>query len=302
MQGGGRSRPVMAPFAEQLAARLAGASYQAMTGEAAAWTAALTKTADLLALDGVIVGADPTLLAESLGAQVDWRGDTPALARRPEAVAPGPAAGARLAVALETADRLFQTIRGARVGIAAMTGPLTLAEQLFGAPGAKDALRSLKPSLVSIAEAYCKTRPDILLLMETAGFAGKAVTSRERRAFSALRNVASYYNVRLGLYVEEYAGAALDGLAALNMDFYVAGVDAGGKAAPVAAILALAGQWLGLALPFGAPDEALEMLDKLFANAPGGQECFVTSLGEIPPTTDVAVLRDLLGRLRTVSS
>jgi len=160
-------KPVMAPFIEHLAARIAGISYQEMTSDAGSWTAALSRTADLLQIEGVIVGGDITLLVEALGGSIEWQDDRPQMSKPPISINTEPTAFGRLNTAIETANRLFQVLRKTHGCIAAMPGPMTLVSQIYGEVDLVDGLSALKPALVSVAEAYCMTRPDILLLIET---------------------------------------------------------------------------------------------------------------------------------------
>ncbi len=288
---GRAARPVLAPFVECLATRVAGTSYQAMTADAGNWTAALSKTASLLGLDAVVVGADDTLLAEALGATIVWRDGRPELGAPPLALADEPAMQARLKVAIEAASRLFQVSRGAHGCIAAMTGPATLVSQIYGQAGMADGLSALKPALVSVAEAYCKTRPDILLLLETQ--ARLSGDSRLRRTLSAIKNVASYYDVRLGIYVASYAPADL---AAFSADVFVLGGDENLMKEAVMALCETPSM-VGLALPLGSGD-CLHMVQHVRSALKGGSNLLLTSSGDIAADADIERLRNELSQLR----
>lgn len=289
---GRAERPVLAPFVERLAARIAGTSYQAMGADAGNYTAALSKTANLLGLDAVVVGADDTLLAEALGASVTWQDGRPELGAPPSALADEPAAQARLKVAIEAASRLFQVTRGAQGCIAAMTGPATLASQIYGQAGMADGLSALKPSLVSVAEAYCKTRPDILLLVETHGVLS-ATEPRLRRTLSAIKNVASYYDVRFGIYAASYVPADLS---ALNADVVVLGGDESLMKEAVAA-LGQTSSTVGLALPMGRGD-CLHVVQHVQDALKSGSNFLLTSSGDIAADADIERLRNELSQLR----
>lgn len=289
---GRAARPVLAPFVECLAARVAGTSYQAMTADAGNWTAALSKTASLLGLDAVVVGADDTLLAEALGATIVWRDGRPELGAPPLALADEPAMQARLKVAIEAASRLFQVSRGAHGCIAAMTGPATLVSQIYGQAGMADGLSALKPALVSVAEAYCKTRPDILLLLETQARLS-AGDSRLRRTLSAIKNVASYYDVRLGICATSYAMADL---AAFNADVFVLGGDENLMKEAVMA-LGETPSMVGLALPLGSGD-CLHVVQHVRGAPKGGSNLLLTSSDDIAAEADIERLRTELTQLR----
>lgn len=289
---GRAARPVLAPFVERLSARIAGTSYQAMCADAGNYTAALSKTANLLALDAVVVGADDTLLAEALGATIIWRDGRPEISAPPSALADEPATQARLKIAIEAASRLFQVTRGAQGCIAAMTGPATLATQLYGQAGMADGLSALKPALVSVAEAYCKTRPDILLLVETHGVLS-ATEARLRRTLSAIKNVASYYDVRLGIYAASYVAADL---AAFSADVFVLGSNENLMKEAVMA-LGEASSTVGLALPVGSGD-CLHVVQHVRGALKGGSNFLLTSSGDIAADADIERLRNELSQLR----
>lgn len=261
-------RPVIAPFIERLAARIAGVSYEAMTQDAGRWTAALSKAATLLDVDAVIVGGDITLLAEALGGPLEWRDDRPVLIAPPPALDNQLRDSGRLSTAIETADRLFQSLRKTHGCIAAMPGPITLASQAFGGRGCADDPGPLKSALVSVAEAYCKTRPDILLLIEKEPISAGLNAPRLRRLYGALKNIAAYYDVRLALYVEDYSPADFPALRALNADLYVLAATANSLAA----------------------DPGRTGLGE-----PG---LLIPSAGEVPADADLERLRDLLDRLK----
>ncbi|MBW7836915.1 MAG: hypothetical protein H3C28_09825 [Sphingomonadales bacterium] len=289
---GRAARPVLAPFVERLAARVTGTSYQAMGADAGNYTAALSKTANLLGLDAVVVGADDTLLAEALGATIVWRDGRPELGAPPLALADEPAMQARLKVAIEAASRLFQVIRGAQGCIAAMTGPATLASQIYGQAGMADGLSALKPALVSVAEAYCKTRPDILLLLETQSHLS-AGDSRLRRTLSAIKNVASYYDVRFGIYAASYVPADL---AAFNADVIVLGGDESLMPEAVSA-LGQSSSPLGLALPMGR-GACADIIRSIQDTSKSETMFLLTSSGDIAADADIERLRNELSQLR----
>lgn len=293
-------RHVVAPFAEHLAARIAGTNYQAMTADAASWAASLQKMASFLKLDGVIVGADTTLLAEAMGAPIIWRGDWPEIGGRPVSMAGDFNHHGRLGTAVETANRLFQIIRGTHGCIAAMVGPMTLANQIYGAENAREGLGTLKAALVSVAEAFSKTRPDILLLLESANLTECANISHYRRIISAIKNVASYYNIKLGIYAEDFAYAQLLEISHLNADLYIFGGTSCQSRPPIND-LENVNAGLEIALHMDnfariAPDALDFMKDRNDNPA-----LFITSFGEIAADAEIENIRNFLTDIGNIS-
>lgn len=247
LAGAAPARPPVMPVLGGLAAQIGMTGYRQMTSDCGAWTAGLTRSVDLLAVDAAIVGFDLTLTAEALGLPLDWQGDRPVLAAGPlERLPEATAAGSRLAIAIETAGRLFPML-SRRVGcIAAMVGPMTLAEQMFGRQDGPSRVAELRGLQVQVAEAFCHTRPDLLLFVEGRALGGAGIGMPERKAFNTLRNVAHHFNVATAVYLHEFTAAALDSLALLNLDFILLGAPPAEDAA--LASLAEAGRGIGLAV------------------------------------------------------
>ncbi len=232
LRGDAVERPPFLPLVNRLAARLAGCSVQEMQSDAGLWTGGLAAASKLLAADAVAVAYDPTLMAEGLGAQVTWKGDSPRPATAGKAEAPlaeSPEANGRLGVALEVMRRLFPTMAGTCGCVAVLTGPVTTAAMLFGPAGAVKRAADIKAPVLRCVEAACQTRPDLLLFMEGAGFLTGGVTPAHRRIYGTLKNVATYYNIPVGLYLRGYAEQDdLSQLAALGLDCVALGSAASG--------------------------------------------------------------------------
>lgn len=292
-------RHVIAPFAEHLAARIAGTSYQEMTGDTASWATSLQKMAGFLKLDGVVVGADTTLLAEALGAPMLWQGDWPKICGRPDSMDGEVKYHGRLGAAVETADRLFQIIRGAHGCIAAMVGPLTLANQIYGEEGAREGLSTLKAAVVLVAEAFAKTRPDILLLIETVNMTGCANLSHYRRIISAIKNVGSYYNIKLGIYVEGDDPAQVSEISGLNADLYILG-EMSCRSASLIGDFGNFDVGLGLALPMDKSARVAPDILGFHEWRDGNPALLITSFGEIAADVEIENLRNLLTYLGNI--
>jgi len=295
-------KPVMAPFIEHLAARIAGISYQEMTSDAGSWTAALSRTADLLQIEGVIVGGDITLLVEALGGSIEWQDDRPQMSKPPISINTEPTAFGRLNTAIETANRLFQVLRKTHGCIAAMPGPMTLVSQIYGEVDLVDGLSALKPALVSVAEAYCMTRPDILLLIETQTSVVGQSGSLLRRIFNAIRNVASYYDVRVALYVEGGSISDFPTLSTFNTDFYVLSPNQDNLNFLVKN-MAKFGQpteGLGLVLPMDDSDGVETIIQNVSGTLGNRQGLLMMSSAEISADVDIERLSILLNRFRAM--
>ncbi len=274
-------RPPFAPFVEPLAARVGGIGYLDMTGDATAWANNLAKTADLLGLDAVAVGFDTALTAESIAA-ADGLDDSWAPA-------------GRLAAAMDTAERLFQTQRAARGCIAVMTGPLTLAGQLFG-DQAVDRVGEVKQAQLAIAEGFCKARPDMLLFVESDPPAGIDWAKTGRRAYNALRNLVAHYNVATALHIGAGDTPPADGLTGLKMDFLVLAPGADDALTGAAAI----GCGLALDLEDGEGAAAAAVEGILSDSSPwAGRPHFITSDGPLAAGADIEQLRAVSSRIST---
>ena len=225
--GGTPPAPIYAPLFTALAARIGGTGYHGMSGDPALWSAAITRTAGLFDLDAVCLTADPVLVAEACGAPVVWAADRPSLTGPAPAIAEAPQDARRLAAFLATAGRTFATADRARV--AALTGPLALAAQLFGADGAESGLNAAKQVLNGALETLCAARPDLLVLVEGPALTAAAAGGPLRRAYNTLKNVAGYFDVPLAVVLEGYAPDALAACAALPADIFVLGRAADGS-------------------------------------------------------------------------
>ncbi|MBI5014805.1 MAG: hypothetical protein HZB55_04860 [Deltaproteobacteria bacterium] len=222
-------RAAFLPFLSTLAARVGGTTLERMTSDPGAWAASLLKAADLLDADGVVVGFDWTLLAEGCGARIGWDGDRPRVEGPTRSLSDAPESVGRLATALEAARRVFAVCRPRRGCVAALTGPVTLAHQLFGPEEASGRLADAKLLTVRVAEAICRERPDMLCLLERGEWGPEGPTPAHRRVYSTLKNVASYYNIPLVLYLEDYDPPTLASLAALRADVYLLGPAPGNR-------------------------------------------------------------------------
>jgi len=283
------ARPPLVPLLGGLAARAGGTTYRQMSGDAGAWTACLTKAAALFAVDALVVGADPSLSIEAVGAPLAWQDDEPRAGRFGGSPATAIPAGGRLAAAVETTSRLFSVMRPRLGCVAAMAGPWLLAGQAFGADGAAAGVAALRPFQVALVEALCKSAPHVLLFLETGGLT--AVGPAERRAYNTLLNVARHYNVATAVLIDAGRPELLAGVAALGTDFVLLDADPG-----AAALGALAGAVRGVGFPAFTADGRLAA--STAAALAAKTNLLLTSAQPLAAGVDIRTLRAAMDSLR----
>jgi hypothetical protein len=252
LEGRRSLRPAFIPLLSGLVATVSDTPYHEMVSDPTVWSNGLMKTADLFDVDGVVVGCDFKLLAEAYGSKIDWQTKPPRLTAIPDLIEAPPATGGKMEHVIESARRVNQMCRDTKASIAALTGPLTLASQLFGRQADSSRLREVKDLLVKEVEAFCDTRPDAILLMEGRALANCRIGLAQRRIFKTIKNIAGYFNIPLGLYLQGYdVGGPSSELASLEMDFYIFGAGAQNTLPPLSMLLALTetGSCFGLGLP-----------------------------------------------------
>lgn len=242
------------PMLEKLAPRVAGISYQQMSSDATAWANALSQAAQLVGSNALTLGWDDTLLAEACGVPLAWEQDRPRLAGRAASFNAQARSAGRMPVLLETAQRLCQTTKAEGACVLAVTGPATLARQVFAAQPDKPVLEQLKPLLVEVVEALCQGRPECLVFMESGAALACEVTPDLRRIYNTLKNIAAYYGVMAALHLDGYADwqQTATRWAALKLEHLLLGTDAAGHAPQPAALTG----WSSLGWPLAAGDLA----------------------------------------------
>lgn len=291
-------RAAYVPFFSSVAARIGGTGIEAMMSDPGLWTSCLVKTAELLDLDGVVAGFDRLLVAEACGCRVDTENETWGVEPLQGPLASAPEESERWADALETTKRVFHACRQERMCVAAMTGPLSLATQLFGPDGGAERVAEVKGPLVRLAEAYCETRPDVLCIVELGASSAEEMLPGFRRLYQTLRNVASYYDIPVALYLEGYEPGALEPFGRLGLDMYLLGPSTAG-APPRGALEVLSQRALavGLGLPIDDLQEARRLIDlgheiDEALGRPGG--LLFTSHEATSCTVDIDMLHDLV--------
>ena len=131
-------------------------------GLAALWDAAPT--------DALVTCCAAAIEAEAAGAELDWEGYPPRVARRPEreVAVTDLVKSSRLAVALEATRRLSATARGEPLLVAALTGPTTLAGELAGEGAVSAAILERAGAIgVELAGEFCRAGANLIVLLET---------------------------------------------------------------------------------------------------------------------------------------
>lgn len=272
------------PLIGDVVARAGGMSYRDMCADPTLWANSLMKTADLFDLDGVVAGFDFSLMAEACGCAVCWEDDEPRIDGMPGAVSGAPESAGRMKHVIEATARLFQVCRPRRAAIAAMTGPVTLAAQLFGRGESVSRLGEVKQLVTRVAEAFCRLNPDLLIFMEDEALTRTEPGNAHIRAYNTLKNVTTYYNVTSALYLQDYQPADLPLFSALKMNIYIPGHSADASLPYRSQLEALNANARALAcsLPLDDTGRAREVMEESVAFCrTQGKTGFFTSLGPV---------------------
>ncbi|MHB1024400.1 MAG: uroporphyrinogen decarboxylase family protein [Desulfobacteria bacterium] len=256
-------RPAFAPLLSRIVSRVSGVSLRDLPSDPPQWASALVRTAELLDVDGVAFPADASLLAEACGCPVSWEDGCPSVAGPAASLAESPERGGRLKSALDVAGRVFPGVRSRRGCVSVLTGPGTLATQLFG-PDAVNRLAEVKPVFVRLPELLCAERPDMICLWEEASslFPQGKLPPACRRVYNTIRNIASYYCIPLAVALVGHGPADLGILAELGVEIVLPGPSAGGELLTAEELLdhGATDLTLGLSLPLDDLPRAKELL------------------------------------------
>jgi len=296
LRGEPLTRPAFVPMIRGLLSRVEGLPMEALTSDPTLWANSLMKTTQLFGFDGVVVGLDFTLMAEASGCPVTWEEDRPIVMPPQGDLNEAPERSGRIQHALEAARRLFETCRSEVACVAALTGPVTLASQLFGPEEGPERTREVKPLLVRVAEAFCAARPDMLLFLEDSP-AWTGPTTAHRRIYNTLKNIASYYDVYSGLYLQGVGSQNLSGFSGLNMDVYVLGPSVNDPLPSPSALWGLGEGALGvgLGLPLDDVGKAREVIGdgQRLHREQAGPGFFLTSIGPVTRDANLEALHTL---------
>jgi len=304
LKGAPLERPAFVPLVRGLAARVGGVKVEDFTQDPTIWANLLTKTAELFNLDGVVAGLDFTLLAEACGCPVQWQDDRPIIAGPAPQLCMEPEQAGRLKVALVKAHQVFEVTRSSRACVAALTGPVSLARQVFGPEQGLARLGEIKPLAVRVTEAFCATRPDVLIFLEGRALAQDKIGLPQRKIYNTLRNLAAHYDIPVGMFLRNYGGDVPPGLELLKMDFHVLGLSLDGGLPPRQSLERLAGEGLGLGI--GLPMDDLATAREMIAlgidlyRAQSGRGFFFTSLGPATREADLETVHQLVKEISRV--
>jgi hypothetical protein len=292
-------RPAFVPLIQGLVARTEGILRQSLTNDPTLWANSLMKAAALFDFDAVVAGYDFSLLAEACGCEVSWDDDRPVVCGLPDAFNESPEACGALVHSLEATKRVFDSCRKERGCVAALTGPATLATQLYGDDWPAR-IGDVKTHIVPVLEAYCATRPDAIIFTEGNALGQGKLSIKHRKIYNTLKNITSYYGISSGLYLEGYPPDGVQQFSALQMDFYILGPSANNTTASLPELLELASEAVGFGIgvpldDVGKANQIIEQAGKLHAE---GSSFFFTSLGPLTRDVDLDTLHALIGKIK----
>lgn len=298
-------RPVFIPFIRGLLSRIEDRPMETLTADPALWANSLEKTSRLFGFDGVVAGLDTSLAARACGCRMEWREDRPVVLPLQGSPDETPDQSLPMQLGLEVTKRLFQICQKDMACISALTGPYTLAEQLFGKAPGQNHMDEIKPLIVRITKAYCETRPDVLMFMEGEALTLTGIDVQHRRIYNTLKNIANYYNIPVGLYLQDYRSESIRTVSGLNMDMYIAGPCADRHPIMPSTVWDLGRGTLGLGigLPLDDLETAREILYQgmaLYRNRPG-HGVFFTSLGSANRENNLETLHALVNEISNLT-
>lgn len=168
-------QPVFMPLVFSAAARVAGLSPRQFFSNPTKIANGLRQLQGPLHCDALACYADQTLIAEALGATLDWEAGPPRVAAPPAELTPlgDIAERGRVPVMLEVVHRLRVVLRG-RVALAvALPGPLSTVGHLSmsstagAVPAGAENLAAAGDATLQAARAACQAGADLILLIET---------------------------------------------------------------------------------------------------------------------------------------
>lgn len=259
-------------MSEPLAARVGSMDYEELVSDPALWSANLAKTGRLLDMDALVLGFAPEICLED----------------------------SKLSIALDAFDRLVQTESSYFGCIANMIGPFNMATKLLDD---HERVAELKQKTVDIAEAFCKKRPDILIVREDSALGQNSIGIPQRKAFNTLKNMAAYFSVPLGLYLEDYKPAIVADLGKLKIPFIFFGPDHLGEAPSIDVLKQLTNDIDGIGLPidFDNPEQGRAQAENYIKNLPGVNFIF-TNLKELDRNTDLEAILALVSDLKSAGN
>jgi len=304
VKGESATRPAFVPLIGGVLPRVAGIPLKELTADATLWANSLQKTVELFNFDGVVLGFDFSLMAEACGCGISWEEDRPVVSCPAVTVCQVPEENGRMHYALEAGRRVISVCGSDRACVVALTGPATLAAQLFGREQGSERAADCKGLLVRITEEFCRLRPHGLAFMEEGSLVMAEMNAAQRRIYNTLKNIAGYYNIPAGLYLQGYQPGTLHQFSNLKMDFYILGPSQAGGLPVLSDLWELGEQALGvgIGLPVNNLEQTRECIRQGVAYCRGGGKrgFFFTSCGEVDRSIDLGLLRQVTEEVRQV--
>ena len=301
LHGDPLSRAAFVPLLRGVTSRVEGISREDLNADATLWANSLVKTADLLNLDGIVAGFDATLMAEACGCQIAWKNDRPEIVSPIKELSESPEDTGRMKSALEAAQRVFQVCRDRRGCVFSLTGPVTLADLLFGSEEGPQRVGDTKQLLVKVVEASCRIRPDMLVFIEESPLGKAKSVSAHRRIYNTLKNIASHYDIPAALYLQDYEPQDLARFLALRMDIYIPGPSAAEALPPLSELWGLGSETLGIGLsvPMDDLEKGKDLISEGLAlyKEQGKRNLFFTSFGPVTRDVDLETVRQLINEI-----
>jgi len=312
-------RPPFIPWICRFAANLEQVPVRTMLTDAGVLSRALSNAHKLFGYDAILNHFDLSLEAEACGCEIEWQdnGTSPSLLTHPlenggflsDLDTADITTKGRIPVMLDATKRLILT-RGKEVPVAAMvTGPLSLARRLRGTSfdddleqGDGDALDLVEDSgsiCLAMCRAYCELGVDIVVLAEDTP---EQVTFDISQALSSplrsITNVAGYYNVKTVLLCKLWNEEQLAPVFGMAVDaFAISGSVENGLIREQADSH---NSCVSLPVPdyvfLGAGPPSADLAREI--SGPGVKGLFLSSEWEVPASTDVNSMHDIMKTVR----
>lgn len=293
------SRPFFMPFVFGLLSRIEKDTMETLTADPQLWTNSLAKTARLFGFDGVAAGLDRHFAATACGCKMQWADDRPQGTTLQGELNASPLQTPQLQTGLEVARRLFDGCRQDLGCTVFLPGPCALAAQVFGS--GPEHMKKIKPLLVEMTEAFCGAAPDLIVFLENRSLSGAEIDISHRRIYKTLKNIASYYDIPVGLFIEEYEIDHISAFSKLDMDIYIPGRDANGRLPMPSQVWDLGEDTLGLglSLPLDDPAQAGTIISEAVTlyRERSGHGFFFTGSDLAAPAADLESIHTLVNEI-----
>jgi uroporphyrinogen-III decarboxylase len=218
----GRAQPgLFAPLVLAQAAEIEALPLDGFLTDPTKLAKGLTALHQALGTDAITVAGADGLLAEALGADLDWSTYPPVVARRPGTVGPL-GATARLEAAVDATARLAATAPGDPVLVAAITGPATLAGEVVGdlfghgndhpqEEAAASILEALGEVTLEVLKRFLEAGVNLVVVVEET-FPPPAALDAWRSVITPLVNVTRFHQAAPVIVVRDATPEAVAGV------------------------------------------------------------------------------------------